>query len=178
MTLFALPLPAASATPPAGRAVRAALPVLAEHASDLSAFPAPLVREIAATATPTAGPFAMMAPATVDAIASRHQVLNTHVVTCHLLLHRLHEGTGTAPLGTAALYAADQARHGTERVPLLALLLLAPAPVLARAWADTPPGVDTVEAALDRWDLPSLIEIGTAMTKATHPAFLLGDAED
>lgn len=157
---------------------RPGLPEMAEMVFDLSGFEVPLVREIAARMPVHRGSFTVMAPLTVNVVAVRHRTLGTHVVTCHLLLHRLHAGTGAHPVAIADLFAADQDSPAGRRPPLLGLLLLNPDPVLAQEWAVNPPDVVTVEDALDRWAAPSLVQVGTAMARAAHPAFMLGDDSD
>jgi hypothetical protein len=136
---------------------------LAELVTDLTQFEPTLVHEVAARMPVHGGPFTLMGRSSVTNISARHQALGTFVVSAHLLLHRLHAGTGTHPRAIADLYAADRADEARSRPPLLGLLLLAPSPVLARVWAQTPPAVTVVEDALDRWHAPSLIEVGTAL---------------
>lgn len=170
VTLSALPAPVRGPEP-----ASVTLTDLAESAVDLGGFDPALVREVAARMPVHDGPFTLMHPVTVQQISVRHHTLGTLVCCCHLLLHQLHAGTGTHPVAIADLFAADQARRGTGRPPLLALALLRPDPVQARAWAEVPPQVTVVEDALDRWGAPTLIEIGTALSRAAHPAFSLDD---
>ena len=170
-------------TPPAGTAYltvadRPGLAEMAEMVFDLAGFEVALVREIATRMPVHQGLFTVMPPLTVHTVAVRHRMLGTHVVTCHLLLHRLHAGTGAHPVAIADLFAADQDSPAGRRPPLLGLLLLNPDPVLAHEWAQNPPDVLTVEDALDRWAAPSLVQVGTAMARAAHPAFMLGDDSD
>lgn len=150
---------------------------MAELVIDLAGFAPVVVREVAAVMPVHLGRFTAMTPAVVHALAVRHQMLGTHVVTCHLLLHRLHGGTGTHPAAIADLCAADRASAPGARPLLLGLLLLRPDRVLAREWAQHPPDVLTVEDALAGWAAPSLVQVGTAMARAAHPQFLSDDLE-